>query len=404
MTRNRPSKHDPQSLSFDTQAVHLGNSIDAGSQAIRTPLVMANSYALPSDGTANGWSGFDGMIYARDANTNGQCLEAKLRGMEGAEDAVVFATGVAALHALFFSYLRSGDHIVVSEVTYEAVWKLFTQLLPERYNITATFVDITDLDAVRAAITPTTRLIHTETIANPTTLVADVAGLAAVAHEHGIYLSVDSTFTPPPIYRPIADGADFVIHSLTKYINGHGDAMGGVVLGKKELLDTIRYDALLDAGAAISPFNAWMINRGAVTLPLRLQRHVTSAQQIAEYLEAHPAVAYVAYPGLESHSGHELAKRQFGDRGFGGVLSFALEGDIPLQRRVVENLEVITHAVSLGHDESLIVFVGPEGRGGWEQYPEGFRTYGHFRLSVGLEDPADLIADLDAAIAAAVAG
>lgn len=403
MTPNRPSKSEPSSLSFATQAVHLGNSIDEGSQAIRTPLVMANSYALPSDGTANGWSGFDGMIYARDANTNGKCLEEKLRGIEGAEDAVVFATGVAALHALFFSYLKAGDHIVVSEVTYEAVWKLFTKLLPERYNITATFVDVTDLAAVRAAITPQTRLIHTETIANPTTLVADIAGLAEIAHSNGLYLSVDSTFTPPPLYRPIEDGADFVIHSLTKYINGHGDAMGGVVLGKKALLDTIRYDALLDAGAAISPFNAWMINRGAVTLPLRLERHLASAQRVAEYLEAHPHVAYVAYPGLESHAQHELAKRQFADRGYGGVLAFALNGDIATQRRVVENLEVITHAVSLGHDESLIVYVGPDGRGGWEQYPQDFRTFGHFRLSVGLEDPADLIADLEAAIAAAVA-
>jgi methionine-gamma-lyase len=305
---------------------------------------------------------------------------------------------VAALHAVFFSQLRSGDHVVVSDVTYEAVWRLFTELLPSRYAIEATFVDVSDLDQVRAALRPTTRLIHVETIANPTTKVADVAALARIAHAGGALLTIDNTFAPPPLYRPLADGADLVIHSLTKYINGHGDAMGGVVIGGADLVGRVRSDALVDVGGVISPFNAWLIMRGSVTLPLRLARHQESAAKVAAFLASDPRVAYVAYPGLPDHPQHDLARRQFGDRGFGGMLAFAVDGDSARQNTFVAGLRLITSAVSLGHDESLIVHVGPGGRGGDEHYPESFRRYGHLRLSVGLEDPEDLIADLAAAL------
>jgi cystathionine beta-lyase/cystathionine gamma-synthase len=394
----RPDKHDPQSMAFATQAVHLGNDIDAGSGAIRTPLVMANSYALPEDPTGIDWSDTNGLFYTRNTGLNQLRLEEKLAALERGEAAAVFATGVAALHGVFFTLLESGDHVVLSDVTYEAIWRLFNELLPEKYGITATFVDITDLDEVRAAMRPETKLVHTEVIANPTTEVADIAALAEIAHANGALLCVDSTFTPPPMFRPLEQGADLVAHSLTKYINGHGDAMGGAVIGAKELVSKIKADALVDVGGAISPFNAWMITRGSVTLPLRLRQHVESAQRVAEFLEQDPFVAYVYYPGLASHPQHEAAKRQFGDYGYGGMLAFAVEGDGDTQNRFVANLKVITSAVSLGHDESLIVHVGPEGRGGWERYPEPFRTYGHLRFSVGLEDPGDLIADLSAAL------
>jgi cystathionine beta-lyase/cystathionine gamma-synthase len=279
-----------------------------------------------------------------------------------------------------------------------AGWPLCSELLPQRYGIEAIFVDITDLEAVRDAIRSNTKLIHTETIANPTTKVAGIAALAVVAHEHGLLLSVDNTFTPPSLYRPLADGADLVIHPLTKYINGHGDAMGGAVIGKAELVGKIRSDSLADLGVVISPFNAWLILRGSVTLPWRLAQHLASAQKVAEFLEADSRIDFVAFPGLASHSEHELAARQFGGRGFGGVLAFALDGNSDLQNRFVAALKVITSAVSLGHDESLIVHVGPQGRGGAQHYPEPFRRRGHLRLSVGLEDPADLIADLARAL------
>jgi methionine-gamma-lyase len=279
---------------------------------------------------------------------------------------------------------------------------LFTELLPDRYGIEATFVDTSDLDAVRAAVRPSTRLVHVETIANPTTRVADIAGLAAIAHDAGALLSVDSTFTPPPLCRPLDDGADLVVHSLTKYINGHGDAMGGAVIGSAELVARIRGDALIDVGGVISPFNAWLIMRGSVTLPLRMRQLQASAQLIAEFLDADPRVAFVTYPGLASHPQHELATRQFGGRGYGGVLAFALDGYPDTQNRFVDQLRLITSAVSLGHDESLIVHTGPHSRGGGENYPEPFQRYGHLRLSVGLEDSDDLLADIRAALDAAI--
>jgi cystathionine beta-lyase/cystathionine gamma-synthase len=396
--QQRPDKEEPASLAFDSQAIHAGNVVDATTGAILTPIVMANSYKLPDDTSSLDWSDSQTLFYNRNSGHNQLCLERKLAAMERAEAAAVFSTGVAALHAVFFTFLKTGDHVVVSGVTYEAVWRLFSELLPERYGIEATFVDIADLAAVRTAMRTTTRLIHAETIANPTTKVADVAAIAEIAHAAGAMLSIDATFTPPPMFRGLEHGADFVVHALTKYINGHGDAMGGAVVGRAELMRRLKGDALVDVGGSISPFNAWLIMRGSVTLPLRLPRHMSSAQRIAEFLNKDPRVAFVMFPGLTSHPQHELASRQFDGMGFGAVLAFALDGGPNVQSRFVANLRLITSAVSLGHDATLIVHVGKEGRGGSERYPEAFREYGHLRLSVGLEDADDLIADILAAL------
>ena len=401
MKENAPDKHDATTVSDATWAVHGGNRIDSDTGAVRTPIVMANSYLLPEDPSEMNWSTTDRLVYTRNGALNQSALQDKLAALEGGEAAAVFATGVAALHGTFFTLLRPGDHVVVSDVTYEAVWRLFDELLPERMGVTATFVDASNPDAVAAAMRENTKLVHVEVIANPTTRVADIGALARIAHDGGALLSVDSTFTPPPLYRPLADGADLVIHSLTKYINGHGDAMGGAVIGSAELVARVRGDALVDVGGIISPFNAWLIMRGSVTLPLRLRQHVDSALKVAQWLSEQDAIAYVAYPGLESHPQHELARSQFGDYGFGGVLAFALEGDSDLQNRFVAALRIATSAVSIGHDETLIVHVGPSGRGGAEHYPEEFQKYGHLRLSVGLEDPDDLIADFAQALEAA---
>ena len=393
----RPDKHDPRRLSDLSLAVHGGNGVDEGTGALRTPLVMANSYALPDDPSQISWSSTDGGLYTRNTGANQVALQKKLAALEDGDDAVALASGVAALHAVFFTHLRSGDHVVVADATYEATFTLFTQLLPRKYGIDATFVDIADLDAVRAAVRPRTRLIVTEAIANPTTKVADIAALADVAHAAGALLVVDSTFTPPPFYRPLRDGADLVVHSLTKYINGHGDAMGGAVIGRRELVQPIKDEAMVDVGGVISPFNAWQIMRGSVTLPLRLRQHFASAPELAAVLEADPRVAFVAYPGLDSHPQHALATRQFGGRGYGGMLAFAVAGDADAQNRFVANLRLVTSAVSLGHDESLIVHVGTEGPR-VAAYPAPFREYGHLRFSVGLEDVSDLRADLLAAL------
>lgn len=396
---SRPDKHDPQTLAFLTQAVHAGNSIDAGSGAIRTPLVLANSYALPEDPSNLDWSGTEVPLYTRNSGVNQIALQSKLATLDRGEDAVVLASGVAALHAVFFTLLGSGDHIVVADVTYEATWRLFTELLPSKYGIEATFVDASDPENVRAAIRPETKVVHVEVIANPTTKVTDIAAVAEIAHAANAVLTVDSTFTPPPLFRPLDHGADLVIHSLTKYINGHGDAMGGAVVGSRELISAIASDAMVDVGGVISPFNAWLIGRGSVTLPLRLARHLESAQRVANFLDAHPKVTYVAYPGLASHPQHALAAAQFGGRGYGAMMAFGIDGDPDTHNRFVANLRVVTSAVSLGHDESLIVHVGTDGPR-VRNYPEEFRRWGHLRFSVGLEDPDDIVADLDAALTA----
>ncbi|RKS93358.1 methionine-gamma-lyase [Microbacterium sp. AG790] len=392
----RPDRRRAGTLSDLSLAVHGGIHLDS-TRALRTPLVMANSYELPEDPSEISWSATAPGLYTRNTGTNQQALQDKLAALEGGEDAVALASGVAALHAVFFTHVKVGDHVVVSDETYEATWRLWTELLPGRYGIEATFVDVSDLDAVRAAIRPETRLVCIEAIANPTTKVADVAALAEIAHEAGALLMVDSTFTPPPLYRPLGDGADLVVHSLTKYINGHGDAMGGAVIGARGLIEPIKADAMVDVGGVISPFNAWQIQRGSVTLPLRMRQHLASAQEIAAFLEGDPRVAFIRYPGLESHPEHALAERQFGGRGFGGMMAFAVDGDPDTQNRFVSRLRLITSGFSLGHDDSLIVHTGTGG-GRVAAYPEEFRRWGHLRLSVGLEDTADLLADLAAAL------
>lgn len=392
----RPDRHDPRTLSDLSLAVHAGIQLDS-TLALRTPLVMANSYQLPDDPSDISWSATAPGLYTRNTGVNQAALEQKLAALDEAEEAVALASGVAALHAVFFTHVRAGDHVVVSDVVYEATWRLWTELLPRRYGLEATFVDVSDLDAVRAAMRPETRLVCIEAIANPTTKVADVAAIAEIAHAGGALLMVDSTFTPPPFFRPIRNGADLVVHSLTKYLNGHGDAMGGSVAGRHELIEPIKADAMVDVGGIISPFNAWQIQRGTVTLPLRLRQHFTSAARIAEMLADDPRVEYIAYPGLDSHPDHALAVRQFEGRGFGGMMAFAVKGAPDLQNRFVANLRLITSGFSLGHDDSLIVHTGTEG-GRVAAYPEPFRTHGHLRLSVGLEDADDLLHDLAAAL------
>lgn len=397
MTQERPDRKQPATLSELSMAVHAGNAVDSEIRALRVPLVMANSFELPDDPSAISWSATAPGLYTRNSGVNQVALEAKLAALEGGEAAVALATGVAALHAVYFTHVRAGDHVVVGDVTYEATWRLWTELLPGRYGIEATFVDLSDLDALRAAMRPETRLVCVEAIANPTTKVADIAKVAEIAHEAGAIVMVDSTFTPPPFYRPLDDGADLVVHSLTKYINGHGDAMGGAVIGRAELIEPIKADAMVDVGGVISPFNASQIQRGSVTLPLRLRQSFATAAALAEFLEADPRVEFVAYPGLASHPQHELARRQFGGRGYGGTIAFAVKGGHEAQTRFVANLRLITSAFSLGHEDSLIVHVGTDGPR-VASYPEEFRTHGHLRLSVGIEDAGDLQTDLAIAL------
>ena len=376
---------------IQTRAVHAGNDVDKDTGAIKRPITMANSYELPYDPTDLNWSSAGKALYTRNGGANQQYLEEKLVALEGGEDCVVLASGVAALSGTFFALLSSGDHVIFADVTYVAVYRLFNELLNTKYGVETTLVDTSDLKAVRAAIRPNTKLIHIETPGNPTLKVSDIQEIVKIAHEHGAHLSIDNTFASPYNQRPLELGADLVIESLTKYINGHGDAMGGAVIGSKKLIEQIKTQSMINLGGTISPFNAWLIMRGAVTLPLRMKQHNENALQVARYLESLPFVSFVAYPGLENHEGHEIAKKQM-INGFGGVLSFGLKADHDTYNKVTSYLKVITSAVSLGHDESLIVFLGEEDERQY-LYPEAFHN-GFYRLSVGIEDIEDIIGDL----------
>ena len=379
---------------FHTRAIHVGNEVDKDTGAIKRPITMANSYELPYDPTDLNWSSAGKALYTRNGGANQQYLQEKLKSLEGGEDCVVLASGVAALSGTFFALLNAGDHVIFADVTYIAVYRLLNELLNNKYGIETSIVDTSDIEAVKAAVKPNTKLIHIETPGNPTLKISDIKLLAEIAHKNSAYLSVDNTFASPYNQRPIELGADIVIESLTKYINGHGDAMGGAVIGSKEVIDEVRAQSMINLGGTISPFNAWLIMRGAATLPLRMRQHNRSALQVAHYLQRLPFVSFVAYPGLENHPGHEIAKKQM-NGGFGGVLSFGLKADHDTYNKVVSYLKVITSAVSLGHDESLIVFLGENDERQY-LYPEEFHN-GFYRLSVGLEDVEDIIGDLEQA-------
>jgi cystathionine gamma-lyase/methionine-gamma-lyase len=392
--------NDHQELGFSTRSIHLGNGTDAETGAIRRPITLANAYALPEDPSDINWSSSDTNLYTRNGHPNQRYLEAKIANLEASEDAVVLASGVAALAATFTTLLNRGDHAIFSDTTYIAAYRLLHEILPNKYGIETSIVDTSDPENVAQAIRPNTRLIHIETPANPTLKVSDIAAIATLAHhgDHEILLSVDNTFNSPFNVRPIDLGADIVIESLTKYINGHGDALGGALATRKDITDQIRFTAQVNYGGIISPFNAWLINRGSVTLPLRMKQHNASALAIAEHLQAHPAVRFVAYPGLQSHPHHDVAASQLASEqsGFGGVLSFGLHSDHAGHNRFVDKLNIITSAVSLGHDESLIVFLGEDDERQY-LYPEAFHQ-GFLRFAVGLEDTEDLIHDIDQAI------
>ncbi|MCH5200258.1 MAG: aminotransferase class I/II-fold pyridoxal phosphate-dependent enzyme [Oscillospiraceae bacterium] len=382
-------------LGFHTRAVHTGNAVDKETGAIKRPITMANSYELPYDPTDMNWSSAAANLYTRNGGSNQKYLQERIADLEGGEDCIALSSGVAALSGLFFALLQSGDHVVFANVTYIAAYRLLNELFNNKFKVETTIVDTTDLEAVKAAVRPTTKLIHIETPGNPTLAITDIAAIAEIAHANGALLSVDNTFASPYNQRPIELGADFTIESLTKYINGHGDSMGGAIIGKKEHLDLIRAQSQINLGGVISPFNAWLIMRGSATLPLRMRQHNENAMKVAKWLEQQPSVRFVSYPGLESHKGHEIAKKQM-TNGFGGVLSFGLKADHDTHNKFVSHLKIITNAVSLGHDASLIVFLGENDERQY-LYPEEFHN-GFFRFSVGIEDAEDIIEDLRQAL------
>ncbi|HIX65477.1 MAG TPA: PLP-dependent aspartate aminotransferase family protein [Candidatus Anaerotruncus excrementipullorum] len=382
---------------IQTVAVHAGARKDDAFGAINEPIYMTSNYRIPTDGTPVDWSGIHSNIYQRNRNVNQMVLQDKLCALTGAEDGAVFASGVAALASVFTTFLNSGDHAIVSEVCYSATNLLFREYLPKKYGVQVTLLDTTDTEAVRAAVRPNTKLIHVETPGNPTTGISDLDAISEIAHKAGALLSVDATFAGPICIRPISHGADLEIHSMTKYINGHGDSLGGCVLGRTELIDQIKELAMVNYGGILSPFNAWLVARGLTTAPLRMKQHSDVALKVAQFLEKSPAVRFVWYPGLESHPQHDRAVKYMHGQ-YSGMMSFDIKGDEETHQKFLRSLQLVTHAVSLGDVESLIVYYD-RNSDKLPHYPPIYRE-GFFRFSIGLEDAEDLIEDLQSAFKA----
>lgn len=389
-------------LGAATRAVHAGEGVDAETKAIRRPLVLANSFELSDtqEGLAESfaWENTHRFNYPRSRHPNGRYLEERLAAMEQGEDCVVFSTGLAAVSGMFFTLLSAGDHIISSRICYIGVHGLLVEHLAKRFDVEVSLVNTDSPAEVAAALRPNTKLIHVETPANPTTQVSDIAAIAEIARQAGVLLSVDSTFSGLVMQKPLSLGADLVVHSLTKYVNGHGDGLGGAVIGPTDIMTRIREAACVHLGGAISPFTAWLLMRSTVTLPMRMQRHCENGMAIAQFLESQQRVKFVRYPGLPSHPQHEIARKQM--RGFGGMINFGLDGDSKQHFKFLGRLKLITHAVCLGHAESIIQYypqLGDHPELGALNYPENIGD-GFLRLSVGLEDVEDLKADLAQAL------
>jgi methionine-gamma-lyase len=390
-----------------TLSVHAGIKSDPATGAIAPNIAMATNFAFhPGDGSFSANDNPDltalPFLYARWTNPTVRQLEQRLAALEGADDGIATATGMAAAAALFIGTLRTGDHLIISDVCYPGVRELASEVLTD-LGVETTPVNLSDLNAVRGAIRPNTRLIHAETPCNPLLRLSDLSALAEIAHSNGALLSVDSTLATPVATKPLTLGADFVIHSLTKHINGHGDALGGVLLGSKTPIERIRSRAAVRLGGSMSANSAWLILRGADTLYPRMAASTQTAQAVSERLEAHPAVARVIYPGLPSHPQAELARRQM--RTFGTVLTFQTKADPGLVAQAMAQeggLRIIHYAVSLGHQRSNVVYMGTEDlmRSTYHLSGPDLKDYynyagdGVFRLSIGLEAEDDLLRDL----------
>ena len=389
---------------LQTTAIHAGEGPDPVTHASAPNLVMSTTFVVDADAafSAEAMGDETRWVYTRWGNPTVHQLELKLAALEGADTAVAFGSGMAALFALLVHTLKSGDHAVISDVAYAALSESANEVLPE-LGISVTRVDTSDPENVRHALTPRTRLVHIETPSNPILRLTDIAAVAAIAHANGALLSVDSTFATPAATHPLALGADFVVHSLTKYLGGHGDALGGAIIGPDRLLRDIRRKTALRVGGVLSPFNAWLILRGLATFPLRMRAHEENALKVAAWLEANPHVSRVIYPGLPSHPQHALARRQM--KNFSGMVTFQIPNGPAAARVLAEHLRVIHYAVSLGHHRSLLFYLGTNDLlqttfkldaaqlASWRT----FAGDGLFRFSVGLEDPEDLIADLEQA-------
>ena len=379
--------------SIDTLCIHAGQEPDPTSGAVMMPIVLSTTFAQEGPGAHKGYD------YSRAGNPTRAALEACLAALEGAAHGIAFGSGCAATTAALLM-LKSGDHVLVGDDVYGGTFRIFDKVLAQ-FGIEATFLDMGDPKKVDAAMRPSTRLVWMETPSNPMLKILDVAAIAAVARARGVPLAVDNTFATPMLQRPLHLGATLAVHSTTKYLNGHSDVVGGAIMTNDgAMAERLRF-LQKSVGGVPSPFDCYMVLRGLKTLAVRMKRHVESARVVADYLEAHPRVLRVRYPGLKSHEGHEIAARQMSAPG--GMISFEMNGSLEQATAFLRALRIFACAESLGGVESLAEH--PALMTHASLPPESRRALGIgdglIRLSVGLEDPADLLADLDHAFAEA---
>lgn len=390
--------------SLATRCVHAGQRPDSLTGSLATPLYQTSTFVFASaeQGAARFAGEEPGYIYSRLGNPTQAALEEKMAALEGGEAALAFGSGMAAISATVMALVKAGDHVLFGNPIYGCTYDFMVEVL-SRFGVESSAVDVSRTEAVAKAIRPNTRVLLFETPANPTMKLADIRALATLAHRHNIMVVVDNTFMSPYLQRPLEHGADVVVHSATKYINGHGDVIAGVAVGPKGLMDEIRGTTLKNLGGMISPFDAWLLLRGLKTLHVRMERHCENAMKVARHLEQHPLVTRVFYPGLDSAVQDESVRQQMD--GFGGILSFELMGGMEAGRAMMNAVRLCHVAVSLGdvdtliqHPASMTHAVMPK-----EARLAAGITDGLIRLSVGLEDPDEIIADLDQALEAASA-
>lgn len=402
------SKIDLKNVDFETLIIHAGQEPDKAYGSLATPIYQTSTFCFETveEGAAKFANQIPGFVYSRGGNPTTRAFELKCAAMEGGEDAVAAASGMGAVGSVMTAFLHPGDHAIFDTAVYGGTNYVATTNLPGM-GVEVSRVDTGDLEAVKAAIRPNTKMIYFETPNNPMMKVTDVRAIKDIAGAD-IRVVVDGTFAPPPVQHVLQLGADIVLHSITKYINGHGDALGGVVIGRADDIRLIRANSVTKInGCPPSPFNSYLVLRGMKTLALRMKQHCASAMEIARYLEANPYVKAVYYPGLKSHPQHELASRQMENGMYGGMISFELKDDVKglssfaAGKKLLNSLKIPAIAVSLGDPDSLIEHpasmthanVSPEDR-----LAAGI-TDGLIRLSVGLESAKDLIADFEQAFA-----
>lgn len=387
---------------FGTKAIHAGNVKDTQYGALTTPIFQTSTFVFDScEQGGRRFAGEEaGYIYTRLSNPTTSVLEAKVAALESGEACVAAASGMGAISSALWTVAGAGKHIVADGTLYGCTFALLNHGMT-RYGVEVSFVDTSDLDAVRKALKPNTCAVYLETPANPNLKIADISAVAALAHGYNKDIKVicDNTFASPYLQRPLELGADVVVHSATKYLNGHGDVIAGFVVGSAEFCNEVRMFGLKDmTGAVMSPFNAFLIARGLKTLDIRMERHSANAMKVAEFLHDHPAIDKVYYPGLEDFEGHEIAKKQM--KLYGGMMSIELKADRDAVANALNKLQLCTIAVSLGDAETLVEHAASMTHSTYtpEELKASGISEGLVRISVGLEDPDDIIADLKAVL------